>query len=62
MTAVYIYELFAASTDGKPTVAQKGPAVGTREGVAEESQWIRDTAASILDKFAIPRRVKAVVE
>jgi len=37
--------------------AVQGTVVGTKEGVVEEARWIRDTAASILDKIAKPRRV-----
>ena len=37
--------------------ARQGSAVGTEVGVAEEARWIRDTAANILDRFAVPRRV-----
>ena len=37
--------------------ARQGPAVRSEAGVAEEARWIWDTAANILDRFAVPRRV-----
>jgi len=37
--------------------ARKEPAADTKEGVAEQARWIRDTAAIVLDQFATPRRV-----
>ena len=42
--------------------ARKGPAPDTKEGVAEEARWIRDTAVIVLDTAEGVHAVKAMVE